>query len=174
MSDAGKQEAVADGGNLLWFYALLGSIFSALALISLTQKLFDVGLVPVMQGVLDTYRDAVHPLMSRLLGWVHWIFPDWHIPVWLKDLYSLSFVGGFALARALSMKDGVNPIAAGLMTLIIGIFYGITMFGLVVWLAAVSSILSPNRAEPLDRLVPILLGFALVGSVAFFAINSQL
>jgi len=101
MSDASEQRDKRSGG-FFWFYALLGSIFSALAIVSLMQKVFDIGLVPVMQEILDYYRGLVHPIMHWLLGWVRWLLPDWQIPEWVKDLYTISFVGGATMGRALS------------------------------------------------------------------------
>lgn len=54
-----RASEVIDGS--VWFYALLGTVFSAAGIVSLTQKLFNVGLSPVLQQLLDQYRELVRP-----------------------------------------------------------------------------------------------------------------
>lgn len=153
MSDTNEQRG-RQRGDLFWFYALLGSIFSAFAIISLTQKVFDVGLAPVMQEILDYYRGIVHPIMDWLLVWVRWLLPDWPIPTWVKDLYSLSFVGAAGLTRSMmSMTrfpgDPVRERIYGrvalppfmkvlfdVMNILVGVMAALTFGGLLVWIGA--------------------------------------
>lgn len=190
-----NQDHEQRGSETFWFYALLGSIFSAFALISLTEKIFDIGLVPVMQEVLDYYRKLVHPPMHWLLERVQWLLPDVQLPAWAKDAYALSFVGGFAGARAFPnvFYKPLGPLERTLIMFLNGVWAGATGLGLLLLAAPLFALImrilgmlleelgekqpvaSPIIVmEDFYRLTTTFLCLAVLGSAAFFAINSQL
>jgi hypothetical protein len=166
------------GADLFWFYALLGSILSALAIISLTQKVLDVGLVPVMQEIVDYYRHTVHPIMHVMLGWVRWLFSDWVLPEWFKDLYALSFLGGFSFARGLRLTfsgQPVSPVAVIVIGFACGVFPPSGLFFLAAGLfALVRSVDNDPLFNTAFLLSGQMLALSFVETLAFFAINSQM
>lgn len=85
----------------LWFYALLGTLLSSLAIISLVEKALQIGLSPVLQEVLDSYRGFVRPIVNNV---AHWVFPAWEVPDMFRDAWSLSFVCSAAFFRALLLS----------------------------------------------------------------------
>lgn len=178
--------------NPLWLYGLLGSLFTAFAFINLAHKLLDVGLVPVMQHVLDYYRGIVHPITGWLLGWVGWLFPSWPMPEWLKDLYTLSLVGGACITRTMLMlrrefMEEENPTAGDWIGATAGAYFvgaltGLTGMALTVYLMPFAAGYvylrdggrTSNIYQRAHRLTTIVLIFAFIGAALFFALNTQL
>lgn len=156
------------------FYALLGSIFSAFALVSLTQKAFDIGLVPVMQDILDFYRGLVHPIMDWLLGWVRFFFPHWNIPEELKDWYALSFIGAAAMTRGILWTNEDAPLRWKIFQVGWGMFFSLTGVGLLAFLLAISTKGARDEWKDAYRNIRIAVFLALAETAAFFAINSQM
>jgi hypothetical protein len=70
-----------------YWQQLLGGLAGSVSIISLIQKLFAIGLTPLLAKFLDYYRGIFYPLIDKLL-----FFVPFHIPSWYKDLYCLSFV----------------------------------------------------------------------------------
>lgn len=134
------QEVRAPGSDSpFWFYALLGSIFSAFAIVSLMVRIFDIGLAPVMQQTLNYYRELVHPIAEVLLDGLRWVWPDLILPEWVKDLYAISFVGGAVAGRALLSVGQGSPgriVGSTLVAIVIGLtFAGLAM--VLFWLVQV-------------------------------------
>jgi hypothetical protein len=164
-----------------WFFGVLGTIFSMIALTSLCARIFHAGLIPVASDVIDAYRAVVHPIMGWMLGWVRWIFPNWTVPDWLKDLYSLSFVGAFGYARGFVALDSPEQATQRLTRLTwmfgLGFILGATFLGLLqlCW-APVPLLMSldksrfPNVTSE-SRIVHAYMLGALGGTILFFALN---
>lgn len=179
--------------KVFWFYGLLGSLFSALAIASLAQKLFAFGLEPVMLAVLDHYRALVHPLTEFALSWLHWLAPDWSIPVWIKDLSALSFVGAFTGVRgSLEARrlDGLQtPLRAQVGMWMIALIFGAFFIGLQIWTYfIVIPVAWALRRHPLQyevyeqdrvrwhlmRVTALFLLLAVIGASCFFVLDAQL
>lgn len=178
-----------DSGSSGWLFNLLGGLASALALISVVQKWFDVGLAPILADVLRAYRDLIHPIAEFLLSWLYWIWPDWNIPILIKDLLALSMFGGALLTRYEANKDrnkykGRPEYERDLITVASVLFYGLTGIGLIVFasfpIVFIFYIVSkykrnyPPEGPELDH--DIVVGFLTgsAGAAAFFMVNSQL
>lgn len=186
-----------------WSFDGLGTLFSAAALVSLVHHGFHVGLIPTLQACLRYYQDTVHPIMGWLLSWPRVVFHRWAPPDWLKDLYSLSFVGGFGAARGLTnlfienggftseanaspnpyMYMGVPPGARMFGTILLGVPLALTMAGLLFLATAplnmtVVLIKFRCRNDPqwrswVRKLCMPVVG-ALCGCAVFFALNAAL
>ena len=99
-------------GYKVWitlFAALIGSV----PLISLIQKLFNIGLSPILFEALSSYRKIVYPWVEGLqyvLSYVPWL--DLYTLVYskvishdiYKDLTALSFMSAMALNRVITQK----------------------------------------------------------------------
>lgn len=176
--------------DLFWFYGFLGAAFSVAPLVSLAQKMLEIGLAPVMEEIVENYRSLVHPIVHWLLEWTTapftWLLPDWSLqaPDWLKDLYALSFVGGAAGSRALWRSEALVeelPVwMLSILTALGGVVFGGTFFGLIaILVAVVYPPISFLVGDVLDDDLPIgLIAVQVWGALAmaliFFAINSQL
>jgi hypothetical protein len=173
--------------GFFWFYTFLGSIFSTFAIVSLTQRAFNVGFVPVMQEILDYYRGLVHPAMHVVVELVRWLIPAWDVP---KDIHALSLVGGAAYAKAMVSMENFSQaslterwgvffvffVLSGITCLGLLAFFFAPLFVLVFSLLPVSWLEREGEIENLAyaRLVLLNAFAALIGAILFFAINSQL
>jgi hypothetical protein len=176
--------------NPLWLFGLLGSLFTAFAFINLAHKFFDIGLTPTLQEVLDYYRSIVHPIMGWLLGWVSWLFPAWHVPEWLKDLYTLSLIGGMSIARTLIIlqddfldadeRDPASRLAAAAGSYFVGLLTGLTGMALTAYVMPFAALFvyvrnkgrTANVYQRAHRLMTLILILAFAGAVLFFALNA--
>lgn len=79
----------------------LGIIVGAISLINLGVMYFEVGIGPVLERVVDTYKSIVHVGLDYLFFWV-----DWTMPPWLKDIITLYFVIGAGVTRATNIFIG--------------------------------------------------------------------
>ena len=73
----------------------LGIIVGAISLINLGVMYFEVGIGPVLERVVATYKLVVHQGFDYLFFWV-----DWKVPPWAKDVAAIYFVFGSAIARS--------------------------------------------------------------------------
>lgn len=73
----------------------LGIIVGAISLINLGVMYFEVGVGPVLERVVATYKAIVHTGFDYLLFWI-----DWKMPVWLKDTVTIYVVFAGAAMRA--------------------------------------------------------------------------
>lgn len=187
-SDVGRALA-----NPMWMFGLLGSLFTAFAFVNLAHKLFDIGLAPTMQEILDYYRSIVHPITGFLLGWIGWLFPAWNVPEWLKDLYTLSLIGGMSITRTVIMlqrefvgeDDGGAPlqtwIGATAGAYFVGALTGLTGMALTVYVMPFFALYiylryegrTANVYQRAHRLTSVILFFALIGALLFFALNAM-
>jgi hypothetical protein len=78
----------------VWIF--LGILASSMSCISFIQKIFSIGLVPMMAAIVNFYRRMLYPLFD-VVGFALHI----HIPVWYRDLFLLSaiFSGVFYRTR---------------------------------------------------------------------------
>lgn len=74
----------------------LGIIVGAVSLINLGVMYFEVGIGPVLERVVETYKAVVHiGIFDRLLFWL-----PWDLPPWAKDAAALYSVFAAANWRA--------------------------------------------------------------------------
>ncbi len=66
-----------------FWIAVCGAVPSALSIISVTQRTFNIGLQPILLDIVSYYRKLVSPLFG---------FLPFEIPGWYKDLWLLSAV----------------------------------------------------------------------------------
>lgn len=142
--------------DAFWFFALLGSVVSAFAIVSLIVKAFAIGLSPIMLETLEYYRSVANFLFGGLLDALRWIMPTLSVPDWLKDVWALSFVGGAVGGRAFLLAEGTTPgrfVAAIACALIAGVtFAGLLV--VVLWLAQILNPLPKGRlaGSPASRM----------------------
>jgi hypothetical protein len=111
-----QQPAEYDKWSSAWkFWAMIfGALFSVPALISVTQRLFKIGLVQIIQDAITTYRKLYYPLFHQAAAYFLAIFPyfDLHqLVYWLfmsremyQDLSALAFISAIALLRAIVIE----------------------------------------------------------------------
>lgn len=75
-------------------WAWLGILAGALSFINLGVAYFEVGIGPVLEGVVTTYKEIVYPLFDFPFFWV-----DWRMPHWGKDVATLYLVISAAVTR---------------------------------------------------------------------------
>jgi hypothetical protein len=108
--DYDELTAPALWANYRWLITAIGTVFAAASLISLIQHWGNVELQWGFSHFVSYYRAALHPIFEvfigspihavlKILGW------DWSIPIVLKDLWTLSFVGVGVMTRALSASE---------------------------------------------------------------------
>lgn len=194
MSNDGETTAATKensaSGVFSWIFGILGTVCTCLALVSLVQHTWDVGLKSTFLVILESYRRVVHPPAGWLLGWpVHW-FPNWDPPGWLRDMYALSWLGSAILTPALrarylrdrSLSKEDLPYVR-IVTPIIGVIEGATFIGLFIWVSAFAYLvtfvmhfrrkLRMTEDEMLNgRAIFRALAGAVAGTVAFFALNA--
>lgn len=121
--------------HMLW---VLGALLSAPALISLVQRMFDVGLVTQFADFVAFYRELLQPVFEVLYAPLRMLF-HWSVPEWVSDLQLLAFIGGGALMRGAMATDTEEDKGLG-STVGYGLFLvfaGLTFFGLTAFLLPV-------------------------------------
>jgi hypothetical protein len=82
---------------------LLGVLVTSASIISLIQHGFSIKLSPILDEIVVYYRALVAPLFSLLYSpieaVIRWLALDWHLPQWLRDLHTLSFIGAGIYVR---------------------------------------------------------------------------
>jgi hypothetical protein len=78
----------------IWFVAL-GALASSASLISLIQRLFNVGLAGTLLELLEYYRTIMYQIIDHLIPL------PFALPAWYKDCISLSFFSTMLFVRAL-------------------------------------------------------------------------
>ena len=88
--------------------------------------------------------------MGWLLGWISWLFPAWEVPEWLKDLYTLSLIGGMSIARTLIVlqdeflesdeRDVVGRLAATAGSYFVGLLTGLTGMALTAYVMPLAAL----------------------------------
>lgn len=82
------------GSKWGWF----GIIVGAISLINLGVMYFEVGIGPVLERVVATYKAIVHVGFDYLFFWI-----DWKMPPWLKDAAALYLLLGAATSRGFKL-----------------------------------------------------------------------
>lgn len=82
-------------------WGIMGIIVGAISLINLGVMYFDVGIGPVLERIVETYRSIVHRGFDILFFWV-----DWQMPAWAKDVTTIYAVFAVATLRSELL---VNP-----------------------------------------------------------------
>lgn len=86
-------QAVRQTFGSVWGW--LGVIAGAIALTNLTTMYFAIGVGPVAELVLETYRSWVHPVFNFILSFFQWAPPDW-----IKDVAAIYIIFAAATFRA--------------------------------------------------------------------------
>lgn len=167
-----------------WLFNLLGSLSSALAVISLVQRVANLGLKPVFHGILQSYRSAVAPIRDMIWNAFHWLAWDIHIPNIIVDLLVISSIGAVALVKITDEEEAYEQGSTLNLKRIVRLILG--WFLLTILFAGLLNVLMCIIAAPFlvarkyDRVVfdrdsqrrvarMVLSGFA--GAAIFFALN---
>jgi hypothetical protein len=121
--------------HMLW---VLGALLSAPALISLVQRMLDIGLVAQFADFVSFYRALMHPVFEVLYAPLRMLF-HWSIPHWVQDLQLLAFIGAGAIVRGAMVTDTEEDkgLSATLGYGLFLVFAGLTFFGLAAFLLPV-------------------------------------
>ncbi len=76
----------------VWSWA--GILAGSIALANLMSMYIDVGMGPVFERVLSTYRSIVYPVYASIFSVYNWSPPDW-----TKDLVTMHLVGAASYYR---------------------------------------------------------------------------
>ncbi|HNP50530.1 MAG TPA: hypothetical protein PKJ85_01890 [Nitrosomonas nitrosa] len=87
--------------NFSWIWSILGSLGTAVAIISLIQKIGDIELASLPAQYLGYYRSFV----STLIGWIPLPF-EWKIAQWYADLMTI----GAVLLLTLGRTEKIAPL----------------------------------------------------------------
>ena len=71
----------------LFAFSILSGLVSAMSLISLIIKYFDVGLAPIAAQLVQFYRDVVAFFLDPILAYV-----PFRIPAWYRDTFVISLM----------------------------------------------------------------------------------
>jgi len=130
--------------HINWVWSILGSLTTAVAVISLVQKIGDIELASLPALYLGYYRGVI----ATLTGWIPLPF-GWKIAQWYADLMTLGVVLLLTLGRA----DKVAPLNpdAGLVAYqrnlskgrrILGDLLGVLVFAILILLPPLALIYS--------------------------------
>lgn len=186
MSDEASERRTAKA-DYSWAAATLGVLLSTSSAISLLQNGLNFDLhwgfshfVAFYRGIIDPIMDIVlWPIqaISDALGW------GWVIPQWLKDVWTLSFVGASIQVRSHSNQQDLQGgrLATTLIPVLFVVIFGALGLGLFTFLF----IFSPNwsvRAKdtPEDQSVSLktgvrarqLIGLTALAVVVFYIANA--
>jgi hypothetical protein len=146
-------------------------IVSIMSLVSLVQKLFDVGLSKFAATYIEYYRKIAY----SIFGWPLGIF-NLHIPAALVDFWMLSFICAGSYVRAENLEKsrafrGYNfpSPSLGLRAVVFFIF-GFTGVGFFIPLSVLS--ISTYNENDITRDALQNLAIIMSGTVLFFALNA--
>jgi hypothetical protein len=138
--DQGNDNVVGSGS----WWKIFGLVAGSLSLISLAQKIWHVGLLPIPAAIIGYYRDMLVPIHNIVSSFVPFTIPDWYEDLWiLSALYFSMWARAFDYS--LGHKGykygrdnfGVGPIRYFLMAIlaiILAIFMISTMIPLVTYI----------------------------------------
>jgi hypothetical protein len=158
-------------------YAVISGLVSAISVISLVAKVFDVGLAPVLREFIEFYRRIANILISPLL----YIVP-FQVPEWYRDAFVASLVAMMLFCRS-SYLAWPNRSAADsqilnwMLYLLLSFLFSIPLIGLLLLAIFPLKSLSSDkfdRGRARARLFVIALVTTSIAAGAFFALNSQL
>lgn len=181
----------------IFWIGLFGALLSAGPLISLAQKVFSVGLVPILADALTFYRSIMHPiadLLYRVAAYIplfdfyNWVFSWFMSFETYKDLLVLSAVSTTALARThaltVPMDDIKTPgvwITVVLFSILLALFVTVTLVTLILPLAAFVAYFDRDNSRSdieqrrlYQRTYLLSLLTAIAAAVIFFITNALL
>jgi hypothetical protein len=82
------------------FWSILGILIGAVSLTNLTVTYFDLGIDPILAGIVDAYRLIFHTAFDYLFFWLGVVWVNFDVPGWTKDLTTIYFVFVSASVRA--------------------------------------------------------------------------
>ena len=157
---------------------VLGIPLRTFALISLTHKVFKIGLAPVLQSFVEFWRHFTEPL-SDILKHL-WSLVGITIPQWYSDAYILSFIIMMIYIKNLHdaevIKNGWerNNVASAIVTLyafLASLLSSIIFFGLLFGITFFGSTSTEKYQAMIDRGVRRDVIATIAITVAFFALN---
>jgi hypothetical protein len=164
---------------------VLSSLTGTMPLISIFQKVFDIGLVPILFDAVTYYRNLLYPLIDRLFYFLSFLpLPDFYKLLHssmsfetYKDLVILSFVSATAWSRSLisdSIRLGeITTNITGLILLgftwLLTLFGGVSLVALAYPMVGIWSILDREDRFLVGYMLSLVVAFAAAG--AFFAMN---
>jgi hypothetical protein len=179
-----RKQAGVKGRRLNSLYAVLGSVVSGGALICLLQKIFRVGLAPVLAEGMGSFQEIVHfftePIMTVLAGVLPFAVPEWYCDLWVIS-FVLTLVNLQGALIGVKREGKAWLVAARTF---LYIFFGVCILGLAALNAFVLLGLAMpflalrdlrNKSEAATAktcLMSVVL--AMLITAAFFALNSQL
>lgn len=165
------------------FYAIIGGVVSAGSLISLVQKVFNVGLAPVLAEFVAYYRRITNFFVDWLFFW--WPFELSEI---YKDLYAVSLIMAMVMVRAMvSVLVADNPMTSSksavflLLMMAFAALISVGLLGIVMGVGLIfAPVIGPGRNSDDEQawatrsvFMKMLLAMT-IATVAFFALNSQM
>lgn len=82
-------------------WGIMGIIVGAISMINIGVMYFDVGIGPVLERIVETYRSIVHTGFDYLFFWI-----EWQMPAWAKDAVTIYIVFGAASFRGHLLTQG--------------------------------------------------------------------
>jgi hypothetical protein len=156
---------------------ILAILLGIFCLVSFLQRLFDVGLVPLVRDFIDYYRTIAYfffDMPARMLGF--------HFPDALMDMWTLSFIGAAAYIKTPNIENArlfhlypafTRPRYWKLMLFCI---LGLSGLGLAVLFGAFSPItyVDAFHEQPLDlsKRSGINIIWIICGAIVFFLLNA--
>jgi phosphoglycerol transferase MdoB-like AlkP superfamily enzyme len=146
--------------------AIFGIPISTIALISLTQKVFNVGLTAFFSSFITFWRTITSPISGILKGIFSIVsikLPDWYI-----DAYVLAFIIGVIAFRNV-LSDGKTPIVNTLVGWVLAAMFAIPLLLMPI---AIFGWRVSEKDEQLGRKVTRDIVAVLSLTVVFFALNA--
>jgi hypothetical protein len=140
-SEPKKTEPGAAGDAASAQAAILGVPLAAIAVISLVQKVFKIGLTPVLRDFIGVWRQLTAPIHDVLF----WLARSIGLPLpeWYLDAFILSYVLVVIYSRVVANTDEPPYWHA-----IAGIFWSVPLFGLIfIWIALLPALRQPTDDE---------------------------
>lgn len=90
-------------------FTILGVLLGAASVASLIQRLFDVGLAPITQDVLDYYRWFMTEVVRVwVFDWWTLRWFDFRMPQWTLDLLAIYLLGAGSTGRAIGLPRNLD------------------------------------------------------------------
>lgn len=135
-----KSESGSAGDAVSAQAAILGVPVAAIAVVSLVQKVFKIGLTPVLRDFIGVWRQLTAPVHDLLFSLARFI--GLQLPEWYLDAFILSYVLVVVYSRVVA-----NTNERPYWHAVAGIFYSVPLLGLIfVWFW-----LLPAFTQPTDE-----------------------
>jgi hypothetical protein len=157
-------------------YAIISGLASSISVISLTAKLFHIGLAPLLNEFIDFYRKFARAVISPILYFLPFTAPEWYRDAFVGSfIFMLLFFRSSYLAwPGRSAQDDMKNTA---LLVLLSFLFSIPLFGIILLVIVPFSALSSDRVDRgrlRARLFLISIATALAAATAFFVLNSQL